>query len=432
MPVRGMRDFLPEDKAHREKVLNLLRQTYTSRGFQELETPAMEVITRLKSGQGGENESMLFEIMRRGLPHNEAVLPAEATDMGMRYDLTLPLSRYYATHQAELPQVFRAFQTGPVWRAERPQKGRFRQFNQCDIDIIGAGSYSAEVEVLATAWTAMQALGLAEKSCILINDRRLLNALMTACDVKSEQAGATLIILDKLDKIGAEKVVEELVEKLDFTPAQAETLLAVVAELEGYDIAAIGSQDSSQDSPATLQLEQLAQAVELYDLPLIMRSLKEIHPEISIRFAPSLVRGMGYYTGTIFEVVHSDFGSSICGGGRYDGVIGRWLGKDVPAVGFSFGFERIVDLVKLEEDTAQVKLALAASKDHEALAALKIREKLATLEQVERVGLVKAPRKINARFFEEVAAQGYNRILLPSAYLESEDLDTLLEKAKLL
>lgn len=422
VPTRGMRDFLPAEKAKRERILNILRQTYTSLGFFEIETPVMEPISRMKSGQGGENESMLFEILRRGLEAHTPITPAEAVDLGMRYDLTLPLSRYYASHQAELPQVFRAFQTGPVWRAERPQKGRYRQFNQCDIDIIGAPSYSAEVEVLATAWIAMQKLGLDAKAKVLINDRRLLTALMDCCEIPAQLQAGTLISLDKIDKIGSEKVALELVERQKINQVQAAQLLETVSELENYQL--------SEEKEVELSNGKV---IPLFDLPEIVNALKDLHPGINVEFTPRLVRGMGYYTGPIFEVEHTEFGSSICGGGRYDGVIGKWIGKDVPAVGFSFGFERIVDLVTESEETTSIRLALVYQKDHEAIKALSLREAFQE-SGVETVGLAKGPRKLGGAFFEQLRDLGYTHAILPSGYLgaKPEDVQMLIMNAKVI
>lgn len=425
--TRGMRDFLPTEKAWRERVLAVLRETYTSLGFMELETPALEPIERLQSGQGGENEKMIFQVMRRGLNPQEAILPADAADLGLRYDLTLPLTRYFATHQAELPNVFRAFQTGPVWRAERPQKGRFRQFNQVDIDILGEASFSAEVEILATAWSAVTKLGLDKDSTVLINDRRFLRDLMSAAGIDGDKHDSAFITLDKLEKIGQEAVVKELVTHEIASESQAEALVEAVVSISAIDL---------QADMKTLEVAALQTELPLYDLGEITAQVGKICPDINIKFTPTLVRGMGYYTGPIFEVSHTASGSSICGGGRYDGVVGRWLGRDVPAVGFSFGFERIVDLVSLPEEGQHLKVALAYQKPHEALAALHLREGLLAAG-ASNAGLLKAPRKMSAGFFEQAASLGYNRLLLPSKYLatseqECPDFAALLGEARVL
>ena len=425
--TRGMRDFLPTEKAWRERVLAVLRETYTSLGFMELETPALEPIERLQSGQGGENEKMIFQVMRRGLDPQEAILPADAADLGLRYDLTLPLTRYFATHQAELPNVFRAFQTGPVWRAERPQKGRFRQFNQVDIDILGESTFSAEVEILATAWSAVTKLGLDKDSTVMINDRRFLRDLMSAAGIDGDKHDSAFITLDKLEKIGQEAVIKELVTHEIASDSQAQSLVEAVASISAVVLEA---------DMNTLEVSALQTELPLYDLGEIAAQVGKICPDIKIKFTPTLVRGMGYYTGPIFEVSHTASGSSICGGGRYDGVVGRWLGRDVPAVGFSFGFERIVDLVSLPEVGENLKVALAYQKPHEALAALGLRQGLLQ-EGAQSAGLLKAPRKISAGFFTQAAELGYNRLLLPSKYLavaeqECPDFAALLGEARVL
>lgn len=425
--TRGMRDFLPTEKAWRERVLAVLRETYTSLGFMELETPALEPIDRLQSGQGGENEKMIFQVMRRGLDPQEAILPADAADLGLRYDLTLPLTRYFATHQAELPNVFRAFQTGSVWRAERPQKGRFRQFNQVDIDILGESSFNAEVEILATAWSAVTKLGLDKDSTVMINDRRFLRDLMSAAGIDGDKHDSAFITLDKLEKIGQEAVIKELVTHQIASDSQAQSLVEAVASISAVDL---------QADMNTLEVSALQSELPVYDLGEIAAQVGKICPDIKIKFTPTLVRGMGYYTGPIFEVSHTASGSSICGGGRYDGVVGRWLGRDVPAVGFSFGFERIVDLVSLPEVGENLKVALAYQKPHEALAALGLRQGLLQ-EGAQSAGLLKAPRKISAGFFTQAAELGYNRLLLPSKYLavaeqECPDFAALLGEARVL
>lgn len=425
--TRGMRDFLPTEKAWRERVLAVLRETYTSLGFMELETPALEPIERLQSGQGGENEKMIFQVMRRGLDPQEAILPADATDLGLRYDLTLPLTRYFATHQAELPNVFRAFQTGPVWRAERPQKGRFRQFNQVDIDILGESTFSAEVEILATAWSAVTKLGLDKDATVMINDRRFLRDLMSAAGIDGDKHDSAFITLDKLEKIGQEAVIKELVTHQIASDSQAQSLVEAVASISAVVLEA---------DMNTLEVSALQTELPLYDLGEIAAQVGKICPDIKIKFTPTLVRGMGYYTGPIFEVSHTASGSSICGGGRYDGVVGRWLGRDVPAVGFSFGFERIIDLVSLPEVGENLKVALAYQKPHEALTALGLRQGLLQ-EGAQSAGLLKAPRKISAGFFTQAAELGYNRLLLPSKYLavaeqECPDFAALLGEARVL
>ncbi len=347
-PPRGMRDFLPADKARREHALGVIRKTFAAHGFDEIETPVVEDVARLHSGLGGDNEKLAFSVMRRGLDSDDLMAAIDhgdlmsLADLGLRFDLTVPLARFYATHRAELPPVFRAIQIAPVWRAERPQKGRYRQFVQCDIDIIGEAGQLAEVELITATAAALEALGL-EGCTIRINDRRILNGLLEFCGFEESRWPQVLISIDKLDKIGAQGVVAELsadgadsaavlggvLETLE--PHLAEGGVALTVE------AITGILPDGIDTDAVAQLEALAHA------------LSSLPPGVELRFDPTLVRGMGYYTGTIFEISHPGSGSSVGGGGRYDGMIGRFLGTDVPACGFSIGFERVVDLIELPE-----------------------------------------------------------------------------------
>ncbi len=402
VPARGMRDILPADKRHRDHVLGIIRDTYRAAGFEEIETPAVEPLSRLLSNQGGENEKMIFEIMRRGLPANEPVIARDASDLGLRYDLTVPLTRYYATHANQLPRVFRALQTGPVWRAERPQKGRFRQFRQCDIDIIGDPSITAEVDLLTTTLRAFERLGMGQDVKVLLNDRRVLRDLLYSVGVEEGRQDAALIVLDKRDKIGDTGVQEELLAKEICSEQQAEDLLQAVDYLRAMK--------SPEDPPLKDGHLSLPNGSELtlYDLPEIVRATRALLPACNIEFDVSMVRGMGYYTGPIFEVAHKERNFSVAGGGRYDKVVGKWLGKDVPACGFSIGFERIVDLVPpADEDTERVALLYKPSYDP--LAPLQLRAQLQ--EQGTNVGMVVPPRRLSGQFFESLATEGYTHFL---------------------
>jgi histidyl-tRNA synthetase len=352
-----MRDFLPAEKARREHALGVIRRSFAAHGFDEIETPVVEDVERLHSGLGGDNEKLSFSILKRGLDADDLAGAMESgdllslSDLGLRFDLTVPLARFYASHRGELPPVFRSIQIAPVWRAERPQKGRYRQFVQCDIDIIGEPSQLAEVELITATAAALEALGLSDCT-IRINDRRILNGLLEYCGFAEARWPQVLISIDKLDKIGAEGVVAELAEG----GADAAAVLGgILADLEPYlaeggvelTVEAItGILPEGIDTDAVADLEALAHALDT--LP----------PGVSLRFDPTLVRGMGYYTGTIFEIAHPGSGSSVGGGGRYDGMIGRFLGTDVPAAGFSIGFERVVDLIELPEDAEQESVVL--------------------------------------------------------------------------
>jgi histidyl-tRNA synthetase len=312
---RGMRDFLPLDAGHRQQLIDTISKSYLARGFQSIETPIVEDLERLTSGQGGDNEKLVFKIQKRGEELDRAIAEGgELADLGLRFDLTVPLTRYYASNHAKLPKVFKAMQIGPVFRAERPQKGGYRQFVQCDIDIIGDDSVAAEAELVTASLAALAALGL-EGATIRVNHRELLRESIAALGVEKTDELAAMIVIDKLDKIGIEGVAKELGEKFG-----AEVARKATEWLTAID-----------ESATPAQLQPLISAIG--------------ESAVSLRFDPTLVRGMGYYTGTIFEIEHPGSSSSIGGGGRYDGMVGRWLGKNVPAVGISLGFERIVDLV---------------------------------------------------------------------------------------
>lgn len=362
-PPRGMRDFLPVDKARREHALGVIRGVYGAHGFDEIETPVVEDWSRLHAGLGGDNEKLSFSILKRGITPDALAAAAEAgnaellADLGLRFDLTVPLTRFYASHRAELPPVFRAIQIAPVWRAERPQKGRYRQFVQADIDIIGEVGLLAEIELITATSQALAALGL-EGCVIRVNDRRILFGVLSHCGFAPEQHEQALITVDKLDKIGASGVVEELRE-LDREAAGrlGEVLQAVEPRMAGDGIALTREAIESVLPPGAAEdgVANLAALGEALDggLP----------AGVAVRFDPTLVRGMGYYTGTIFEVSHPGSGSSVGGGGRYDGMVGRFLGQDVPAVGFSIGFERVVDLIELPASDGPEAVALVHDAD---------------------------------------------------------------------
>lgn len=381
-PPRGMRDFLPRDKAKRERALSVIRDVYRSHGFDEIETPIVEDYDRLHAGLGGDNEKLSFSILKRGITSDElshAAVEGNAellADLGLRFDLTVPLTRFFASHRAELPPVFRALQIAPVWRAERPQKGRFRQFVQADIDIIGEAGALAEIELITATSHALASLGL-EGCSIRVNDRRILFGMLAASGFSSEHFDRALITVDKLDKIGVEGVTEEL-RALDFDGAETlgSLLERVQPALAGAGIsltrAAILDVLGDAATAETPHREALTAGVE--NLVTIGDALAGTLPDgVTLVFDPTLVRGMGYYTGTIFEISHPGSGSSVGGGGRYDGMVGRFLGQDVPAVGFSIGFERVVDLIDVEDPEGPDAVALVydADVDPRQLAALK-------------------------------------------------------------
>jgi histidyl-tRNA synthetase len=397
-----MRDFLPIEQQKRDQVLGWIRSTYRSHGFQEIETPALEDLERLTSGQGGDNEKLAFRVMKRGEELERAIeantdgSSDNLADLGLRFDLTVPLTRYYATNRAKLPKVFKAIQAGPVWRAERPQKGRYRQFIQCDIDIIGDSSILAEIDLLTSSLHALEVIGLNDAT-IRINHRVLLANLLDGLGIPEDGKPAAMIIIDKLDKIFAEGVVKELGEK--FGAKVAETATGWLASLK-----------SDLETPAELQ--EIFTAVE-------SRVGKG-----RLRFDPTLVRGMGYYTGTIFEIEHPESGSSIGGGGRYDGMIGRWIGEDVPAVGISIGFERAVELVsdKLVQSMPGLVLVLDDTSAETIGVALARQKDL--FEHGYSVRLEQRPKKLNL-LLDSLAEQGFTHFAavgVNSSTFESLDI----------
>jgi histidyl-tRNA synthetase len=405
-PPRGMRDFLPTEKAHRERVLGIIRETYRGHGFEEIETPVMEDSDRLHAGLGGDNEKLAYGVMKRGLGPDDfhaANDVLDLVDLGLRFDLTVPLARFYASHRAELPTVFKAIQLAPVWRAERPQKGRYRQFVQCDIDIIGEAGILAEVELLAATLATLDALGL-DDCGVRINDRRLLTGMLDALGFPATEHASVLITVDKLDKLGKGGVIAELRDR-GFPAGPVDALEGLLAQAE-------------TDSPLTTasilaQLPEGADEVVVAELAAIGQALGSAAGEASpLTFDPFLVRGMGYYTGTIFEVTHPDFDYSLGGGGRYDGMIGRFLGTEVPAAGFSFGFERIVDLVS--SSTAELGEAIAIVFDPEIDPSQLIATKREWLALGARVRLERRPKNMKP-LLEQLAHAGVDRYALLTA-----------------
>jgi histidyl-tRNA synthetase len=380
-PPRGMRDFLPAEKAKRDRVLGVIRETYKSHGYQEIETPALEDLSRLTSGQGGDNEKLAYRVMKRGEELERALADTSEkdnlADLGLRFDLTVPLTRYYATNSAKLPRVFKAIQTGPVWRAERPQKGRYRQFVQCDIDIIGDASVLAEIDLLVSSLDALEAIGITDAT-IRVNHRILLANLLDGLGVPEEGRGSAMIIIDKLDKIFAEGVVAELAEKFGNSVSSAAQVW-------------LAGLKSGTDVPS--ELADIFAAVEVR------------HPG-KLRFDQTLVRGMGYYTGSIFEIEHPASGSSIGGGGRYDGMVGRWTGTDVAAVGISIGFERVVDLVE-DTDAGLGGVVLVLDDESQPVIAHALAVQRDLIAGGHAVRLEQRPKKLNI-LLDALAEQGFS------------------------
>ncbi len=336
-PVTGMKDILPREMEIRDYVIQMIKDTYRTYGFMSMETPCVEHIENLCSKQGGDNEKLIFKILKRGekLKIKEAQEENDVVDGGLRYDLTVPLARYYSNHANELPSPFKALQIGNVWRADRPQKGRFRQFVQCDIDILGEAGNLAEIELILATTAMLGKMGF-KNFTVCINDRNILKAMAAYSGFREEDYDEVFIILDKMDKIGPEAVAQELIE-LGYTQENVDTYLRLFEETPGdvTGIRFLKEKLGSHLSDATAEnMEMILSSVE---------AAKET--DFQIRFTPTMVRGQSYYTGTIFEVVMDDFGGSVAGGGRYDKMIGKFTGQDTPACGFSIGFERIVMLL---------------------------------------------------------------------------------------
>ena len=336
-PVTGMKDILPEEMQIRDYVMEVIRDTYGKFGFTAIETPCVEHIANLSSRQGGDNEKLIFKILKRGEKLNveAASTEEEGVDSGLRYDLTVPLVRYYSNNAASLPSPFKALQMGNVWRADRPQRGRFRQFMQCDIDILGEPSNLAEIELILATTTTLGRLGFRNFQ-IRINDRKILKAMAAYSGFSQEAYDSVFITLDKMDKIGLDGVERELLDN-GFGKECVDRYLGLFQGLF-----------KAEDKVSYLA-DELGQYLE----DQVRESLQEIIDSVAatrssdfeIVFDASLVRGMSYYTGTIFEIAMPEFGGSCGGGGRYDKMVGKFTGKDVPACGFSIGFERIIMLL---------------------------------------------------------------------------------------
>ena len=336
-PVTGMKDVMPAEMEIRDYLIGLIKDTYKTFGFQSMETPCVEHIENLCSKQGGDNEKLIFKILKRGekLKIDEAKEENDLVDGGLRYDLTVPLARYYSNHANELPSPFKALQIGSVWRADRPQKGRFRQFVQCDIDILGEASNLAEIELIL-ATTAMLGKLDFKNFTVCINDRNILKSMAAYSGFKEEDYDEVFIVLDKMDKIGPEGVEAELIE-MGYTSESVKTYLSLFDEVAS-DVSGVRY---LKEKLGDYLSDETADGLEL-----IMSSVEAAKEcDFTLQFTPTLVRGQSYYTGTIFEVTMDDFGGSVAGGGRYDKMIGKFTGQDTPACGFSIGFERIVMLL---------------------------------------------------------------------------------------
>ncbi len=403
-PVTGMKDILPAEMQIRDYAISVIKKTYGEFGFQSIETPCVENIENLTSKQGGDNEKLIFKILKRGekLKLEQAKAEADLTDSGLRYDLTVPLVRYYSNHANELPSPFKALQMGNVWRADRPQKGRYRQFMQCDIDIIGEPTNLAEIELILATTTTLGRLGF-KGFQIRINERRILKAMAAYSGFPQESFDTVFIILDKMDKIGRDGAAKELAES-GFSQESIDRYIDLFNGL-----------DQSEDPLSYLE-EKLAGVIE----PDVIPGLKEIiqsveqtkEADFKLIFDPTIVRGMSYYTGTIFEIAMPELGISCGGGGRYDGMVGKFTGNDVPACGFSIGFERII-LILLEQGFVipgqRERICYLIEKN---MPTERLCEVIARAQQQRREGkqILIARMNKNKKFQkEQLAAQGYEK-----------------------
>ena len=402
-PVTGMKDILPEEMKIRNYVQNVIKDTYKAFGFTQIETPCVENISNLTSKQGGENEKLIFKILKRGEKLNLETAKEEMdlVDNGLRYDLTVPLVRYYSKNANDLPSPFKALQMGNVWRADRPQRGRYRQFMQCDIDILGDPSNLAEIELILATTTTLGKLGF-KNFQIRINERRILKAMAAYSGFSEESYDSVFIILDKMDKIGLEGVKEELI-KYEFSPEAVEKYTDLFKEIEGQKDPIAYLAEKLGDYMGDDVKEWMNEIIES------VRATKS--SDFEIVFDPTLVRGMSYYTGTIFEIAIPEFGGSCGGGGRYDKMVGKFTGHDVPACGFSIGFERIVLLLmeqgfKIPEDYDKVVYLIEKGVSGDALC-----DVIANAQEERKSGkqvLVTRMNKNKKFQKEQLMAQGYN------------------------
>ena len=390
--VKGTNDYLPEQARVRDYLQNKILQVYTENGFEHIITPIIEDAENLDKSEGGDNLNLVFKIMKRGEKLEKAVAEGkldEISDMGLRYDLTLPLSRYYANNRNELISPMKCIQIDRVYRAERPQKGRLREFIQCDIDILGTSSITAEIELIATTTKALLAIGMDEFT-VKINDRRILRAVLLHMGFEKKELDSVCITFDKMDKIGADGVKAELLEK-EYDSAIVESF---------YEFLKKG--DFSLDT-----IESLIGTNEAIDnvKKIITAAVAMADGKYDIRYDISLVRGQGYYTGTVFEVESNKFKGAIAGGGRYDNLIGKFLNESVPAVGFSIGFERIYAILSeqgIKEEDTKKRIAVLYEEDEIAAAYAKAEE----LRKEYIVALYVKPKKMG-KFLNRLEEKGF-------------------------
>ena len=407
-PLKGMKDYLPDEMRLRDYVQGKILEIYRASGFERIATPMLEDMDK---SEGGDNLNLIFKVLKRGEKLNAALAAGDEkslSDMGLRYDLTLPLSRYYAANRASLPTPFKVIQTDRVFRAERPQKGRMREFVQCDIDILGDDSINAEIELIDVTARALLAIGFNDFT-VNINDRRMLRSMLTAMGFAPETLDSVCVTFDKLDKIGPDGVKAELTDK-EYPAAAIEALDTFLRE-------------------GDFSIERVASLLEDKTLPDSLLSIINTVKALSggkygITYAPSLVRGQGYYTGVVFEITCAAFSGAVAGGGRYDGMIGKFLGQQVPAVGFSIGFERICGILMEQGYRAPVaeKLALLYRDD---VSFADVLAKAARLRETYAVTVLPQQKKLGKQL-GNLEASGFSAV----AFFDNEEIKVLGQKTE--
>lgn len=400
-PQKGMQEYLPEAAAQRDRLMSLILDTYTKCGFTRIYTPAIESAENLDKSDGGDNLNLIFKILKRGdklaaALEKTPVDEKELCDLGLRYDLTLPLSRYYANNRNDLPNPFKCIQIDKVYRAERPQRGRLREFVQCDIDILGSDSICSEIELISVTAKALGRIGIGAFT-VRVNDRRILRDSLKTMGFPEDSLDTVSVTFDKLDKIGADGVSEELREKQ--MPESAITALRSLLEKGSITLDAMSEYCSDGAKEIITSLKT------------IIETSDKLSDDYSVVYDPSLVRGQGYYTGTVFEIASEKFGGTVAGGGRYDGLIGRFTGENIPAVGFSIGFERIFSIV------TENNITLAGSRRRTAILYKEenILEAIARSSELEAESdvtliLVPNPKKVD-KIYSRTKSLGFDEII---------------------
>lgn len=401
--VKGTRDYLPQEAELRESIQKTISDIYRENGFSRIMTPAIEDIENLDKSDGGDNLNLIFKILKRGDKLQKALSDGSENalcDMGLRYDLTLPLTRYFAANRQSLPMPFKAIQMDKVYRAENPQKGRLREFMQCDIDVIGDSEPECEIELIAVTAKALKALEIGEFT-VRVNDRTVLNGMLSALGFPEAELSTVCVSFDKLDKIGAEGVAAELTEK-GFDKSAVDKLSDVLSQL-----------------PLTLdKITEIVGGEKTARLSRIITDSKAIaNGTYGVEFDISLVRGQGYYTGTVFEVRSENFGSSVAGGGRYDKLIGKFLGEEIPACGFSIGFERIFSILAEQNRAASSKEKLAVFYEDNFM---EVYAKAEELRGQYDVSIYKKPKKLGA-FLNKLQAGGFVGFAYPDGNVKIFD-----------